>query len=296
MVTTVPAASAGSAPGFWAKAEWGDIVVALDGTQESRGALAWAADLASITGSRIRLVHALASPSTGIREATRPMVRLHGRRLLRAARSELFDLDPGIAVDSILTQDPIASVLGTLSHTSDLLVIGGRASGPVRDVLFGRSATRIVDESTCPVLVWRAQHRDGARSSPVVVGVDHSDSCARAIDAAFWFAEALDVPLTALHVGSPHRWPTAKDTELEQIRTLEWLRERVGAASAAHPAVDVHLHVLDSSTEHELRLASATARLLVVGSSEQCTWTGPQLGSVERLLIHTSGGPVLVMR
>ena len=36
-------------------------------------------------------------------------------------------LDPGIAVGSILTDDPIASVLGALSHTADLIVIGGRA-------------------------------------------------------------------------------------------------------------------------------------------------------------------------
>ncbi|MDV6259934.1 hypothetical protein [Rhodococcoides yunnanense] len=43
---------AGSAPGFWAKNDWGDIVVALDGTQKSRDALSWAAGLASITASR----------------------------------------------------------------------------------------------------------------------------------------------------------------------------------------------------------------------------------------------------
>ncbi|CCQ13560.1 UspA domain protein [Rhodococcus sp. AW25M09] len=291
-----PVAPAGSAPAFWAMPVWGDIVVALDGSPQSRGALAWAAGLASITKSRIRLVHALASPSTGIGGATRRVVRLHGRRLLRAARSELFALDPEISVDSILTDDAIASVLGALSHTADLIVIGGHASGAVRDVLFGRHATRIVDEATCPVLVWRAQDKDSLPRSPVVVGVDHSDSCSRAIDAAFWFADALEVPLTALHVGSPHRRPAAKDTELEQIRTLDWLRERVGAASAAHPAVDVHLHVLDSSAEHELRVASATAHLLVVGSSEHCTWAGPRPGPVERSLIHNSGGPVLLVR
>ncbi|MGV8873658.1 MAG: universal stress protein [Rhodococcus sp. (in: high G+C Gram-positive bacteria)] len=287
----IPVPTAGSTPAFPAKNEWGDIVIALDGTPESRGALSWAAGLASITGARIRLVHALHH-----RTATRPMVRLHGRRLLRSARAELFGLDPELAVDSILTDDPIASVLGALSRSADLLVIGGRTSGPIRDVLFGRNATRIVESSTCPVLVWRAQHGDATPSSPVVVGVDHSDSCTRAIDAAFWFAEALEVPLTALHVGSPHRWSDAKDTESEQIRTLEWLRERIDAASAAYSAVDVHLHILDSSAEHELRVASTTAHLLVVGSSEQCTWTGPHPGSVEQSLIHTSGGPVLLVR
>ncbi|MDI9927200.1 MULTISPECIES: universal stress protein [Rhodococcus] len=279
------------APGFWTKHEWGDIVVALDGTVKSRDALSWAAGLASVTGARIRLVHALTS-----RESARSLERLHGRRLLRSARRELFGLDPRIAIDSILTDDPIASVLGALSHTADLIVIGGRESGPIRDVLFGRNATRIVEESSCPVLVWRPQHADLTPTSPVVVGVDHSDSCTRAIEAAFWFADALEVPLTALHVGSPHRRPVTNDAELEQIRALEWLGGRLDAAKSMHPTVDVHLHLLDASAEHELRLASATAHLLVVGSRGPGPWTGPFTGSVGQSLVHASGCPILVVR
>jgi len=279
------------APGFWAKKNWGDIVVALDGTQKSRDALCWAAGLASVTGARIRLVHALTP-----RGSTRSSVRLHGRRLLRSARSELFCLDPRITIDSILTDDPIASALGALSHTAALLVIGGHESGPLRDVLFGRNATRIVAESACPVLVWRPQHPDVTPNSPVVVGVDLSDSCTRAIEAAFWFADALEVPLTALHVGSPHHRSAAKDTELEQIRALEWLGGRVDTAASVHPTVDVHLHLLDASAEHELRLASATAHLLVLGSRGHGPWTGPFTGSIGQSLVHASGGPILVVR
>jgi nucleotide-binding universal stress UspA family protein len=282
---------AGSPLGFWAKKNWGDIVVALDGTQKSRDALSWAAGLASVTGARIRLVHALTP-----RQSTRSSMRLHGQRLLRSARSELSGLDPRIAIDSILTDDPIASVLGALSHSADLIVIGGRESGPIRDVLFGRNTTRIVAESACPVLVWRPQHTDITPAAPVVVGVDHSDSCTRAIEAAFWFADALEVPLTALHVGSPHRRPATKDAELEQLRALEWLGGRVDAAASVHPTVTVHLHLLDSSAEHELRLASATAHLLVVGSRGLGPWTGPLTGSVGQSLVHASCCPILVVR
>ncbi|MCJ0891996.1 universal stress protein [Rhodococcus sp. ARC_M5] len=300
MVSTVPQNDpASSAPGFWAKPEWGDIVVALDGTQESRGALIWAAGLASITGSRIRLVHALISrhsPALGNQDSTRSRVQVQGRRLLRSARSELFGIDPGIVVDSILTDDPIASALGALSHTADLVVIGGRASGPIREIVFGRNATRIVTASTCPVLVWRAQPRDAAPNSPVVVGVDRSESCTRAIDAAFWYADALDVPLTALHVRSPHERPAPEESAPEQMRTLHWLGGRVAAAASAHPAVVVHLHVLEASAEHELRLASASAHLLVVGSRGHGPWAAPILGSIGRSLVHASGGPILVMR
>lgn len=279
------------APGFWAKKEWGDIVVALDGTPTSRDALSWAAGLASVTGARIRLVHALTP-----RESTRSLERLHGRRLLRSARRELVGLDARIAIDSILTDDPIAPVLGALSHTADLIVIGGRESGPIRDVLFGRNATRIVAESTCPVLVWRPQHADLTPTSPVVVGVDHSDSCTRAIEAAFWFADALEVPLTALHVGSPHSRPVTNDIELQQIRGLEWLEGRVDAAASAHSTVDVHLHLLDASAQHELRRASATAHLLVIGSRTHGPRTGPRTGSVGQSLVHASCCPILVVR
>lgn len=274
-----------------------DIVVAVDGSHASRGALAWAAELAHTTGARIRLVHAVAQKYSSKRKEHEDDRRLLGRRLLRSSRADVSAVDPEIEVDTLLTGDPISTFLGTLSHTADLIVLGGHRSGALRDVLFGHKATRIVTESACPVLVWRERPADVDPLSHVVVGVDQSDSSTPAIEAAFWFADMMRVPLTAMHVRSAHSHltPRSEPSRVPRQSCLDWLTARVDGPAAGHRDVTVHLHCLQADAEHVLRRASSTAPLVVVGSRGLGRMTGPILGSIGQSLVHASHGPVLVV-
>lgn len=283
----------------WTNSELTDIVVGVDGTDASRGALIWAARVAQIAKARIRIVHALPqreSANRVTRELRASKPRLLGRRLLRLSRNEVNRVDPDIAVDTVLTDDPIASFLGAMSHTADLVVIGGNASSPVRDVVFGRHATRIVADASCPVLVWRPHAvAPAVTSQPVVVGVDNSDSSHSAIVGAFWFADTLRAPIMALHVVSPTRQHTPA-VDAPEVGSVAWLGTRVTATSEHHPSVEVHLHCLEASADHELRRASETARLVVVGSRGLSPLVGSIRGSVGQSLVHSSHCPILVVR
>lgn len=287
----------------WTNSELTDIVVGVDGTDASRGALLWAARVAQIAKARIRIVHALPlreSANRVTRELRASKPRLLGRRLLRLSRNEVDRIDPDIAVDTVLTDDPIASFLGAMSHTADLVVIGGNASSPVRDVVLGRHATRIVADARCPVLVWRPHAvAPAVTSQPVVVGVDNSDSAHSAIVGAFWFADTLHAPIMALHVVSPtrqHLPAVDADMAVSEVGSLAWLGTRVTATSERHPSVEVHLHCLEASADHELRRASETARLVVVGSRGLGPLVGSIRGSVGQSLVHSSHCPILVVR
>lgn len=275
---------------FWSRTGLGDIAVGIDGSDASRGASRWAADLAHVTNARIRLVHALPqhlSHADTDRERSDSENRIAGRRLLRSARSEFHDIDPDVVVDSILSGSPIATFLGSVSHTADLAVIGGHRSGPLSDIVFGYKATRIVAESDCPVVVWRPHSAAASRKPAVVVGVDHSDSCTRAIDGAFWFAHTLGLPLTALQLDSHRHGPKAGRNRAP----LDRLQKKIAPAASRFADVTVHLHCIESSAEHALVRASASAQLVVVGSRGLGPITGPLRGS----LVHSSHCPVLVV-
>ena len=279
---------------FWSRTGLGDIAVGIDGSDASRGASRWAADLAHVTNARIRLVHALQqhlSHADTDREKSDSENRVAGRRLLRSARAEIHGIDPDVVVDSILSGSPIARFLGSVSQTADLAVIGGHRSGPLSDVLFGYKATRIVAESECPVVVWRPHSAAASRRPAVVVGVDDSESCTRAIDGAFWFAHTLGLPLTAIHLDSHHRGPNAGHDR----PPLDRLEKRIAPAASRFTDVTVHLHCIESSAEHALVRASASAQLVVVGSRGLGPITGPLLGSIGQSLVHSSHCPVLVV-
>ncbi|ORI20443.1 hypothetical protein BJD99_02965 [Rhodococcus sp. 1163] len=288
----------------WTNTVLTEIVVGVDGSESSRGALAWAAGLAHDVKARIRIVYALPqreSANRVTRELRASKPRLLGKRLLRSSRNEVHRIDPDIAVDTVLTDDPIASFLGALSHTADLIVIGGNPSSPVRDVVFGHHATRIVADARCPVVVWRPHAvAPAVTSQPVVVGVDNSDSSHGAILGAFWFADTLKAPLMALHMVSSgsHRPATTVDADVQEPKegSLAWLGSRVTATSERHPSVELHLHCLEASADHELRRASETARLVVVGSRGLGPVAGSIRGSVGQSLVHSSHCPILVVR
>jgi nucleotide-binding universal stress UspA family protein len=134
-------------------------------TPEGREALSAAAALARAFGARLRAIMVLdprhaeeQSPGLMARqhhdvdaeESIDSRHRLEARGELDAAVAELGD---GLEVDiDVLFQDP-ADGIEAASHRVDLLVMGSRAYGPVRAVMLGGVARRVIARAACPVLV-----------------------------------------------------------------------------------------------------------------------------------------------
>ncbi|WP_338890283.1 universal stress protein [Rhodococcus sovatensis] len=271
------------------------ISVGLDRSPHSWGALEWATDIAHRTGAKIRIVHAVPRHRLEDMQSGHPRSRVIGKRLLRSAMRSVHKKDSALTVDTVLTDDPITSYLTTLTRTADLAVIGSRTSGPVRDTLFGHHATRIVAKSSCPVVVWRGQSETRSDAGPVVLGIDDSDSSSRAITLAFYLADILATPLTAMHTDAPGHGSVVRSGAALEDDRLDWLRARTATAAQQHPSVDVHLHCLGSTPEQELRRASATAQLVVIGSHGCGLIRGTLCRSTVQQLIHSAGGPLLIV-
>jgi nucleotide-binding universal stress UspA family protein len=134
------------------------IGVAYDGQAESKVALRAAVALAAQEGGTVRLIAVNQDPAQ--------ISRGHGGSISPEAYTDTLrgyldeKLTEGLAsipkeIESsseIVTGDP-AEQLGAEGARLDLLVIGSRGYGPVRRVLLGGTAHKVIHAATCPVMV-----------------------------------------------------------------------------------------------------------------------------------------------
>ena len=129
------------------------IGVGFDGTQESRQALALAAALANSARVQLELRCAATTPIPLFAEAAwadGAIVDYHleAEELISRTLAEL-DVD---AVGKAVVGDPVETLV-ELTHRVDLLVVGSRGWGPIRRILLGSTAARLIREAACSVLV-----------------------------------------------------------------------------------------------------------------------------------------------
>ena len=137
------------------------IAVGYVDSSEGRAALRAAHLLAKLAGARLRVIAAL-HPSGGLDAALAGAMKPergsqlqgHHRGEIDAALHRALDaLEPGVETVPELHVDDPADVLLRISRNVDLIVCGSRGYGPLRSVLLGGVSRRLVDESSCPVLV-----------------------------------------------------------------------------------------------------------------------------------------------
>ncbi|WP_433203406.1 universal stress protein [Dactylosporangium sp. CS-047395] len=255
--------------------EHSPIVVGVDGSAASLGAVRWAADEAARQQRTLRIVHALSWEGPA-----------DGQGLVLDAAAEAKSWQPGIAVETMTRGGAPAYVLREQSRTANLVVIGGSVhDGGVLDASIGAHLSGFAH---CPVLVinngWRWADPLAAlpAHAPVVVGVDGSPSSQRAL--AFGYGEAASrrVPLVAVHAGRDRRHD-AVAAEMEP-----WLRR--------HPEVETRFDSRDSGVLETLTDAARNALMLVVGAHRVGWYEQPRPNPVTQLVVHHAASPVLITR
>jgi nucleotide-binding universal stress UspA family protein len=129
------------------------IGVGFDGTPESRQALDAAVALAKSARARLELLCAAAAPMPLFAEAayTDGVIvdyHLEAEELISRTLAQL-DVD---AIGKAVVGSPVETLV-ELTHRVDLLVVGSRGWGPIRRILPGSTAARLIREAACPVLV-----------------------------------------------------------------------------------------------------------------------------------------------
>src|SRR5689334_21378147 len=258
------------------------VVCGVDGTEESRAAVAQVGRLIEAAGGESRVV-LVSVWNTGASVAVgwTPTIARTGsfpQEELRAAADKVRPLLPtSAAVETVVVEGPPGPMMLTEAgrHQATLVAVGSHDHRRLSGILLGSVAAQLLHEAPCPVLMARGQAGDRFPAR-VAVGADGSEESARAVHTAAAIAKACGSELEAVVAtggGTPD--PAAVRSALD---------------AAAGPDTPLRMES-DSPVDALSRL---DPDLLVVGSR------GLQgirsLGSVSERVAHEARCSVLVVR
>jgi nucleotide-binding universal stress UspA family protein len=144
-------------------AQWKQVVVGVDGSEDSRRALQWASEEASEHGAELVAVSSWTQPlllptpqQSGVPLETDP-TRLaeNTKAMLEETLSEVIGDSPSVSVKSSVVEGSPAKVLIDLSGSAELLVVGSRGVGGFTGLLLGSVSQHVAAHAQCTVTVVR---------------------------------------------------------------------------------------------------------------------------------------------
>jgi nucleotide-binding universal stress UspA family protein len=134
------------------------IVVGVDGSDESKEALRWAAQQARYTGATVDVVTAWQLPlgfgwPAGFPEDYNP--EEDARHVLDAVIAEVLGPSPDVKINRLVEEGQAASALLRHSKGARELVVGSRGRGGFTGMLLGSTSQQVVQHASCPVVVIR---------------------------------------------------------------------------------------------------------------------------------------------
>jgi nucleotide-binding universal stress UspA family protein len=285
-----------------------NILLAVDGSDHARSAAELVRDLPLAAGSQVTVV--------GVVEPRRPP----GRAALMAASDEAVQTLEGQTPEvrtGLLHGDPGEELARFAAETeSDLIVVGAQGLHARLGVFLGGVAQNVVENAPAPVLVVRSPHQEIQR---VLLAYDGSGHCRTAAEYLGRFPLVQGTEVQVMHVlperavrsgpaaGVPARpeapLPTPQEDSLA-LRQAEY-EDQTGQKLLA----EAEAILREAGIEAETRLArgdpaeqliqaanEGSVDLIVAGSRGLGAVQGWLLGSVSRQLVHSAGGPVLIVR
>lgn len=135
------------------------IVVAVDGSEESRIAAEKAAEAASRNDSHLTLVHSakreVVSSNNGVIQEGHSSAEERGQKLLEEFKRELTEsYDLSVDYELLSGQAPVEDILSYLeTENPDSLYIGHRNLSEREESMIGSFAKKVIGESPVPVTV-----------------------------------------------------------------------------------------------------------------------------------------------
>jgi nucleotide-binding universal stress UspA family protein len=133
------------------------IMVGVDGTPSSNAAVEWTADLARATGARVLAVHVVPTAweweMAAIQVDTEPLIRAR-RADLSGRWTEPLRQAEVLYTTQFAEGDPAKKLIELCDKEGvDLISIGGKPHGRVRELVFGGTRHQLVTKAQCPVVL-----------------------------------------------------------------------------------------------------------------------------------------------
>ncbi|WP_037161722.1 universal stress protein [Rhodococcoides fascians] len=285
------------------------IVVGIDGSENSFGACRWAADVAARLRLPMHLLSAMESRVMAYREFDisgrgdwDDYAQHAARAFLIEAEKIVSDRAPGVEVTTEVSGDFVTRALLNNSDHAHMLVVGRSGLGSLGGALVGSTTQLVVDQAGCPVVVWPGSNTVEPGTRPVTVGIDGSALSIHAVDEAFAFAAAFGAPVVAVHTWSAvltagvFKIPVMLDWNAVNAAEAAVLSEALAGKSEQYPEVAVQRVLREGSPAHTLMHASEDNQLIVVGSRGHTGLVGAIAGSTSRNLLYHANVPLMVCR
>lgn len=286
-----------------------NILLAVDGSDQSYDATQALAHLS--TADKLVVLHALDVPSpaypTVVPEVARELyatvereMRSEGRRVLDQAASFLPP-HTGPADKRLEVGTPADAILSVAAaERADLIVLGARGLGPIKQLLLGSVSHRVLAHAACPVLAVRKPLHSLKRILIAVQGPEDAGTIVHYLSLHPFRNQVEATVLTVLPFTQPV-WPTAAMIP-DSLRKDMVERARAFADGVAARLDARHYRatgdVVEGAPAPEIIRAASRHEvdLIVVGSRVRKA-TGPiVLGSVSHSVVHQAPGSVLVVR
>lgn len=282
------------------------VLAAVDFSQPSRVALAFAARLANTCAASLHVLHAedpllgAAAHARGVdlRHETREELEAFARSSATAGARSVFHVVEGLPVPVICD---IAS-----RERADLIVMASRGMSQSTQSPFGSITEGVLVRSAVSVLVvpatWVPAQPEGidlSGSGPLVAALECTTPALSATRAACQLANALATSVHAMHVVAPlgviDRWQAHADAACTQ-RVEDARRELSAVLPELHCEVPMELHIETGRVAETL--AASAARfgrhaILVMGRRSLASRRGAP-GDIARRVLTQTASPLLV--
>ncbi len=309
-------------------ADRADIVVGVDGSDESFHALRWALAEAAVEKRNVKIVfgwtrswdHNTEPEDDESWEQWQHSIVGRLRTWVDEACSGMdIDIDPATLTLTSVRASGTAALL-QVGDSAHQIVVGRRSITPVLRWILGSSSMSLAQSAHVPVTIVRVEdkHRveddiatallpdlftnagvspDGGDTRPVVAGVDGSPASVQALQFAAKVAQSHRVPLHVIMC-----WRMRDYAGLPDIETMDQGQKRAEeiVASAVAQAeldsdIDVYTHVFSIAAAKGLACASRYASRLVIGAGGAAGADAYMLGSVSRQVVDMAECPLTVV-
>lgn len=285
------------------------ILLAVDGSEESYQASKTLSQLAH--SEQTIVLHVLDVPKPAypmmmpevageLYTTMERQMREEGERILHRAVASLPV--PGTPVVKRLEVGKPAELILSVAQEQkvDVIVLGARGLGPIRERLFGSVSHRVLNDAPCPILVVNHARTPLREVLLCVEEAYDADAILRFLGTKP-FRETPDVTVLTVVPYSQPPWPAdARAGELVQEQLLLGARDFVEAfagklTAAGYKAKARAVIGVPSLTIFD-EVASRRPDLLVMGSRGRKGVTRFVLGSVSHAILHRMPCPVLLVR
>jgi nucleotide-binding universal stress UspA family protein len=266
-----------------------ELIVGVDGSDQSRSALRWAASIAAALPVKLRAIEVWGGGDPYAAEEVGEKVR---RELAEYTTSALQGLTSEPEVEFEALRGSPAQVLLNRVTAESGLVLGSRGRGGFLGLLLGSVSRACIEHAPCPVAVIRQPDPLPLAGSNVVVGHDGSPSARLALEWAVEMARPIQAKVIAAYV-----WQ-AKASEVRPALHDRLTKEATRSIETWAGQVDPDVQPVEIEGEPRMEVVKLAERydagLVVVGRRGVGVIRALRMGSVASYLVTNSPAPVAV--